>query len=349
MIISEINDRINLIKEEEREIYGKGIEMEDYILLYGDKKKEDNICIINMFKNTKQIILGWTDFDVNNIIKQTEELIDAGKKQIVFMGLEIGWNRVIKLIKEKHPQIKVKVICNTQDSLLYYEYERENFFKLLQLSKEKIVDDIAFLKKGQYEVYKNLGYTCSYLRQNYQLNLSKKNDIKKQNEIIDIGIYPLNYTWDKNIFNQLCISKFIENSNLHYNLLDERMREFVNTMDIIAQEDNIQRIDEETILKKVAQNNINISCSFTEYFHPIFFLSMEQGVPCLIGNTSDLFEEGEELKKYIVTVAEDNPLINAKKVEKCLENKEKVMKLYRIWKEKYNNIAARSVEEFLKK
>lgn len=323
--------------------------MKEYILVYGDKKKEDNICINNMFANTKQINLGWTDFDVNNIIKQMEELIQAGKKQIIFMGLEIGWNRVIKWIKDKYPEVKVKVICNTQDSLLYYEYERENFFQLLQLSKEKIVDDIAFLKKGQYEVYRNLGYTCSYLRQNYQLDSSKKKKIKKTNEMVDIGIYPLNYTWDKNIFNQLCISKFIKNSNLHYNLLDERMREFVNTMDINGQEDSIDIVNEDTILKKVAQNDINISCSFTEYFHPIFFLSMEQGVPCLIGNTSDLFEEGEELEKYIVTTAEDNPIINSRKIEKCIKNKEKVMELYHIWKTKYNNIATKNIEEFLNK
>lgn len=27
--------------------------MENYILLYGDKKPEDNICITNMFENSK--------------------------------------------------------------------------------------------------------------------------------------------------------------------------------------------------------------------------------------------------------------------------------------------------------
>ena len=29
--------------------------MEKYILLYGDKKPEDNICITNMFSQNKQI------------------------------------------------------------------------------------------------------------------------------------------------------------------------------------------------------------------------------------------------------------------------------------------------------
>ena len=63
----------------------------------------------------------------------------------------------------------------------------------------------------------------------------KKHNIKsneKENNLINIGIYPLNYTWDKNIFNQLCIGKMVENSNINYNELDERMTDFLSTMEI---------------------------------------------------------------------------------------------------------------------
>ena len=115
--------------------------MENYILLYGDKKPEDNVCIINMFKNNKKINLGWTDFDYNKNIKTIEELINDGIKQVIFSGLEIGWDRLIKDIKGKYSDIKIKVICNTLDSLLYYDYERQNFFNLLELSKQNIIED----------------------------------------------------------------------------------------------------------------------------------------------------------------------------------------------------------------
>ena len=127
--------------------------MENYILLYGDKKPEDIICIKNMFKKNKQINLSWTDFDYNTnmeIIK--EQIIEKGINQIIFLGLEIGWEKVIRNIKKEYKNLKIKVICNTQDSLLYYEYERNNFFDLLKLSKERIIDDIGFLRKGQFEL-----------------------------------------------------------------------------------------------------------------------------------------------------------------------------------------------------
>lgn len=324
--------------------------MKKYILLYGDKKPEDNVCIKNMFENNKKINLGWTDFDYNRNIKIIEELIKDGIEQIIFSGLEIGWDKLIKNIKEKYPNLVIKVICNTADSLLYYEYERNNFFKLLELSKNGVIEDIAFLKRGQYVTYSNLGYKCSYLMQNYILDSKFKRQKKEQNEIIDIGIYPLNYTWDKNIFNQLCIGKMIENANINYNLLDMRMQEFLETMDIQSKPDKIEKIDEQNIIRRVVKNDINISCSFTDYFHTLFFISMEQEIPCIIGNTSDLFkDEGEELKSYIVTTAEDNPIVNAEIIEKCLENKEKVVDLYKKWKKEYNKEALESIKTFLEK
>ena len=326
--------------------------MKNYILLYGDKKPEDNICLTNMFEKSKPIHLGWTDFDYNHNMNLIQEEIKNGVEQIIFAGLEIGWDRMIEAIKKDYPNVIIKVICTTSDSLLYYEYERNNFFRLLELEKEKKVDGIAFLRKGQYETYKALGYHCYLLKENYCLK--KKEEFKQKTENvkdkkINLGIYPLNYTWDKNIFNQLCVGKMLDNSKINYNLLDPRMKEFLDTMNIESQESKIQNIEAQEIIKEIVKNDVCISCSFTEYMHPIFFLSMEMEVPCLIGNNSDLFEEDSVLKSYVVTEAEDNAIINAEKIKKILENKSEVLEQYKIWKEKYNQEAKSNLEEFLEK
>lgn len=325
--------------------------MKKYVVLYGDKKPEDNISITNMFENTKQIKLCWTEFDHKENMKIVEEEVKEGIEQIIFSGFEIGWDKLVESIKKKYPSLKIKVICNTQDSLLYYEYERDNFFKLLELSKKKVIRDIAFLRKGQYETYKSLGYQCSFLRENYILEDKsvKKDSIDKKTDKIQLGIYPLNYTWDKNIFNQLCIAKFIENCNLNYNNLDTRMEEFLNTMGIQNTSSKIESLKENYIIEQLLKNDVIVSTSFTEYVHPIFFISMELGIPCLIGNNSDFFEKNDKLKSYIVTSAEDNAIINSKMVKKILANKDKVMELYKKWKSEYNEQAKISIQEFIEK
>lgn len=323
---------------------------DDYVVLYADKKPEDNIIITNMFKNTLKFNIGWTDIDYNNNTKLVDEYVsEHSVNQIILAGFEIGWDKFVLYVKEKYPEMKVKVICNTNDSLLYYEYERNNFFKMLELAKDNLIDNIAFFRRGQYEVYKTLGYKCSMVYENYKMDDNMVKSIKEQNDIVDIGIYPLNYTWDKNIFNQLCIPEFIENSNLNYNNLDPRMDDFLETMRINHKQDRIESIDDESIINAVIKNDVVVATSFTEYVHPVFFISMELGIPCLIGNNSELFDESSELGKFVVTTAEDNAIINAEMIKKIIENKSKINSLYKEWKNSYNSKSMESIEEFLNK
>lgn len=319
------------------------------IILYADKKEEDNIIIKNMFQRNMKINIGWTDRDIDNDFKLIEKLVKDEKiNQLIFSGFELGWNKLVTAIKEKYNEVKIKVICNTNDSLLYYEYERNNFFCLLNLSKKGIIDDIAFFRKGQYEVYNSLGYKCSYLLENYKL-VDSYNRENQADEIIQIGFYPLNYTWDKNIFNQLCIPKFIENSNLNYNSIDNRMDDFLKTMKINHKPCKIESIDENSIAKFVIKNNVIVNTSFTDYVHPLFFISMELGVPCLIGNNSDLFSKDDKLYSYVVSSAEDNAIVNASMIKKILKDKDRVIQLYNEWKEGHNRKSIKSVEEFINK
>lgn len=322
----------------------------DYVVLYADKKPEDNLIIKNMFRNNVQIDIGWTSKDIESNTKKIEELIEDRKlKQIIFSGFEFGWNQLVCIIKEKYGEIKIKVICNTNDSLLYYEYERNNFFELLSLSKKGIIDDIAFFRKSQYDVYSNLGYKCSHIFENYILKKDYTRLNNKNNQIVQIGVYPFNYTWDKNIFNQLCIPKFVQNSNLNYNNIDERMDDFLKTMKISHKQDRIEVLDEKNIAKVVLNNDVVVNTSFTDYVHPMFFISMELGVPCLIGNNSDFFDENDELYSYVVSTAEDNAIVNADKVHKLVKDRDKVINLYNGWKHEHNKKSESSVEKFINK
>jgi len=316
--------------------------MKKYVLLYSNKKVEDNIIFRNMFPNNKEINIGWTEIDYLQNKKMVDELIKDGIEEIILAGFEIGWDKLVEYTKKEY-SIDIKVICNTQDSLLYYEYERNNFFKLLELNKNGIVDCIGFFRKGQYEVYNSLGYKCYYLMENF--NLDKEVKIKKNKDKIQVGIYPLNYTWDKNIFNQLCIGKMLDNCVVNYNKLDERMTEFLDTMHI---DSNPVRVDVSVngIVDVVKDNDIVVSSTFTDYVHPVFFISMEMGIPCLVGNTVDFLDD-KYLIDNIVTTTEDNSIVNANKINTILNNKDDIMKKYSSWKKKYNSISKNNIKEFI--
>ena len=217
----------------------------DYLVIYSNKKRDDAIMLKSMFNNCIELNINCTDIDNVEIIKKHIEQNHI--TTIIFFGLEFGWDKLIIFLRKNYKKLKIKVINNTSEALMYYDYERNNFFKLLELSRNNLIDCIAFLKRGQYILYKKLGYKCCYLMQNYKLNFIDKNIKMNENKDINIGIFPLNYTWDKNIFNQLCIGKFIENSNIYFNNLDSRMLEFLNTMNIRNTPINIENNAEDII------------------------------------------------------------------------------------------------------
>ncbi|MBR6033841.1 MAG: hypothetical protein IKP28_03785 [Clostridia bacterium] len=326
---------------------------ENYVLLYGPKKVEDIIFATNMFKHTRFIPIGWTKNSKEIINKTVEEEISNNISQIIFWGLEDGWDYTIEKIKKEHPEIKIKVICNTSNSLLYYEYERRNFVKMLDLSTNDKIDDIGFLRKNMYDVYSKLGYKSSYILENLQFKESHKK--AKTGEILQIGFYPFNYTWDKNIYNQLSIGKFLKDCVINYNFIDKKMEEFLKVMNINSQKETIenteilptaqeiQPIDINNIADTVCKNDINIACDFTDYVHTLYFLSMENDTLCIIGNNSELFDEG------LVVNSEDNPIEISKKIEEAVANKETIMQNYKKWKSEYNIASEESINKFINK
>ena len=319
--------------------------MKKYALLYSKRKEEDNIILTNMFPNNYEINIGLTEMDINRTKKLIDQLIESRVDEFIFGGLEEGWDKLVKYIKEKDQKC-VKVICNTQDSLLYDEYEREHFFKLLKLNKEGLVDVIGFLRKGQYELYNSLGYKCFYLKENFVLD---KEEVKvrkaRDNKRKDLGVFALSYVWNKNIFNQLCIAKMLDGWMLRFNNLNERMTDFLDKMKINNEEMNV-KVNVEGVLKAVKSVDVVVSSEFTDYVHPVFFLAMESGIPCLVSNTVDFLDD-KKLVEEIVTTTEDNPIINASKVEEIYKNKDEIIKNYREWKKKYNVEAKKNIDEFI--
>jgi hypothetical protein len=313
-------------------------------LLYSDKKEEDNIMYQNMFDNRHKIEYGWTDIEYRHNKKIVDSLLEKEEvDEVIFASFEVGFDRLAQYIKKRY-KLPIKVICNTQDSLLYYEYERAVFIRILELSQEGIIDCIAFLRKGQYETYKSLGYNAYYLKENLHLDGEYKKENNKSKKT-NIGIYPLCYTWDKNVFNQLCLGQMVDNCVINYNNLDERMDDFLTTMKI---ENRAKKVDFsiESIAEAVKSDDIVVSCSFTEYFHPVFFVSMEMGIPCLVGNNVDFLDD-KYLNEMIVTKAEDDPIINSRLVANILKNKEAIMKAYKAWKKRYDVEAKKNLEEFI--
>lgn len=200
------------------------------------------------------------------------------------------------------------------------------------------------------EFYKNLGYNAYYMMNNVKsldIDKEEKNlyETKQENQSVNIGIYNAHSRELKNIYTQILATTFLKETNIDIVPISKEVKQYLKALDI-----KYTCIDKfiptEELMKRIKRNDINIYVTFTEC-SPMFPMeSFEQGVPCLIGNNNDYFL-GSKLRDYVCVNREDDPREIRDKITKVIENKEEVLKLYREWKNNFNNEVKKQVKEFL--
>ena len=97
----------------------------------------------------------------------------------------------------------------------------------------------------------------------------------------------------------------------------------------------------------MANNTMNLYVTFSECAPMLPIESFEVGTVCLTGNNHHYFKN-TELEKYLVVDNEESPTAIADKINICMKNKDKVMKLYKEWKQENDRNSKMSADEFIK-
>jgi len=188
-----------------------------------------------------------------------------------------------------------------------------------------------------------VGYNTMLVRNT--VRLPKKITGKPPKEEVRIGIYAAKCDdWRKNLFAQLAAASLIPNAVVDMVPLNPEAMTFADEIGLKL--DGLDKpIPRKELLKRMANNTINLYVTFSECAPMLPVESFEVGVPCISGNNHHYFK-GQELENYIVK-NEENPIEIKKQIENCLNNKNEVMKLYKTWKKENDALSKKSVQNFL--
>ena len=279
-----------------------------------------------------------------------EKIVEKKPKIIIFSALARTWCKIILEIKELDNSIPIKVIWHGSNAMHIEDYDYEVFTKMFDLLEKNKINSIGFVKKSMYDLYKKLGYNVEFIYNKVTINneLISKVKNKKENNLstkTKIGLYASGDRWVKNFYNQLAGASLIENSILDIVPLSEKTLKLAKLLkcEVKGEVGNIPR---ERLLERLSNNDINIYATFVDCAPITPLESLELGVPCITGNNHHYWEN-TELEKYLVVDKVDNAMEIAKKIELCLKNKEKILKLYEDWKKENNKLSKKSVDKFI--
>ncbi|MGN1268877.1 MAG: glycosyltransferase family 32 protein [Candidatus Aphodocola sp.] len=279
-----------------------------------------------------------------DIKKVKEAILLSGVKQVVFSAMALGWKELAIDLKKEKSDIKIKVFWHGSNSQVSEPYGWARNIEIIELHKEGIIDVFASCKESILNFYKNEGYKTMLVRNT--VRLPRKITGKPLKDEIKIGIYAAKCDdWRKNLFAQLAAASLIPNAVVDMVPLNPEAKTFADEIGLKL-EGLDKPIPRKDLLKRMANNTINLYVTFSECAPMLPVESFEVGVPCISGNNHHYFK-GQKLEDYIIVKNEENPVQIAKQIKKCLDNKNEVMKLYKKWKKENDALSKQSVKDFL--
>lgn len=306
------------------------------ILCLNSKNKIENEIIDKMFKDVKKM-------SYKELMQNKIDYKDVN--QLIIFAISDETIDIIEKLKEK---VKIKVISDIYEGILFNHKEKDNYLKVLEYLKNKDIYKLYFLKKGVYEAYKIKNYNVGYIMPNYIVNNIKTKKNSKENLVI--GAYKHHFNWNNNTVNTLSVARFFDNSLLVYNRYDDYIEK--DFLDVFKINYKIleQFKDLDSYLKALANSSIVLDLEFTNNFNLNFMMASELKIPSLIGNNSDFFYNLDfKEKELFVTSSEDNPYLNSLKIKELLNNKnlEKILNDLYKWKQEYNKLQKENMKKVM--
>ena len=316
----------------------------DYIIFHNPEWFGVTSATIELFNNRVPCGEILRKKDVSRIGNQ---ILDNNITQVVFSAMCIGWGDLAKYLKSKNSNIKVKVFWHGNHSQVSEPYGWARNLELIEMQKQGVIDVFGTCKKSLMNFYEKEGIKAAFITNKVDVSDDIKKSIKKnKNKKIRIGLYAAKSDdWRKNMFTQIAAVSLLDNVVLDMVPLNDYALKFANILGLEV--DGIKKsIPREELIKRLANNDLNLYITFSECSPMLPLESFEVDVPCLTGNNHHYFV-GDELEDYLVVNNEESAIEIKNKILKCLEEKDKVLELFKKWSSKNKENSKNDVKHFL--
>lgn len=277
------------------------------------------------------------------------KILETQVEQVVFSGFCHGFEKLAKRLKEQNPAIKLKCFWHGSHSQVLEEENWKINQEVILLHKQGIIDVFASCKESIISFYKAQGYKTCFVQNTVRLDKQLLENVtleKKEHIQTKIGLYSAGTNWRKNMYSQIAASSLIPGAVLDIVPLSFEAKKFAGNcnLEVTGIEHGLKR---EELLKRMAQNDINLYVTFSECAPMLPIESLEVGIPCLTGNNHHYFEGYDQLKEYLIVEREDDVIAIKQKIQNALEHKQEILMLYQDWKKEYDLKSQESVKSFL--
>lgn len=316
------------------------VKKEKYIVFHNPEWLGVTNATKELFENTVPCKELHRTKDINAILNK---ILECGYQKVIFSGFCIGWKELA--IKLHSNNVVVQTYFHGSHSQVLEPYGWERNLEIFELAKAGIVKKMGTCKESLLKYYEHFGCK-TYLLTN-RVNIKKYKRTRKDNNFV-VGVYASKTdNYRKNTFAELAAASLIKKDNVLIDMVptNKTAIQFCKLVD--TKIDGVSKpISREELLQRIANCDVVLYTTFSECAPMVPLESFAQDVICIVGDNCHYFK-GEELEKYIVVSEENNPEEIAKKVEYAMENKDKILKLYKDWEKRNKERSDKLLKAYL--
>lgn len=270
-------------------------------------------------------------FDNTKNLNSTINFINENNfEQIIFVDYQLEYYDIINSLKNKN---KVKLIFTKAMGAFSNPFIYSLFKGILDLYSKFNIDKIGFLDRNLYETLNGKNINCCHIILDIDIKEDNDNFSEKSVGLLNDEENPRH-----SFYNELSALKFKDYCASLYNI-SKRTKKFMKLFDI--------KYKTQSEIENVYKNNlVNLYVNFTDNNNMVFIKSMDNNVPCILGN-NELLEDNKYLNSMLVVNSDDNINEISEKIELVKKNRKKIISEYKKFREIYSKKSKKSISDFL--
>jgi glycosyltransferase involved in cell wall biosynthesis len=267
---------------------------------------------------------------------------NLGPKKVLLSGYPLGYELLAEELRQNFPEIRVFAYIHSSFTWLgidIYQAENPVLERIINLSKEGVIEKVGFCKRDLAEYFKEQGVNSFFVMNRFEI--PKKAFKPLSQEKIKIGVFGHSW-WHRNILNQVIAALMIPNSEIHVNEIGDF--DFVDEKRVVVH----GFLPKAEFNKVMAEMDLNLYVSFTDCFPMTLIESMELGIPAIASDTSDVYSFDKKIKDRLVVSTIDGPLGIKEKIEEVIKDYDQIQKMITDYLPLLKEKVEKSISDFLK-
>ncbi len=277
-----------------------------------------------------ECILVEDKYEENYLREFNKKVNDVGLKSLIVVDYNDTYRDIIPFISTK---TTIKWLMTYSIASLTNGAIMNVLRNLLEFYDRDLISEIGCFDKSLYSSLKKAGYPIFHLLPDFEYSQ------KALCNSSDMAIISDDYNPNHSYYNMLSALKLVDYNQIKLIANMPATKKFIIDFGIKAKE-----LSDFNELKN--GNMLNLYVNFTNTEICLVLESLDNGIPCLVGNT-DLFDNNAYLKEKLVLNSDDDVSEIAFKINDVLKNREKILDEYIKFRKKYIEQSKQTVMKFL--